>query len=336
MAGAVLALLALTSSAAVATTAPPGPRLAIVSHDARYGKAMIAVGPGGEMPEDLDVRPLPPFALVAGSRPSWSADGGLLALSISGDEGQAVGVVRADGSGLRVFRRAFLDGGDPVIAPDGGSVAFPRAKLVKVLPGRENYLFKSSIWLLDVKSGSVRRLTRWRLATYLAPSSFSPDGSKLAASSFDRRGFRAVAIDLRSGGLSLLAREALEPTYSPDGSHFAFVRYLNWRLNGINERVPAADELRVGRVGAVTGARLLLRKRGFFASPSWDPSGQRLAFTHSPADELGDRSPEAGDRVMAINADGTCLSKVLSDPGLTLYGATWQPGIGREAGSISC
>ncbi|HEY7950073.1 MAG TPA: hypothetical protein VID51_04475 [Solirubrobacterales bacterium] len=331
--GAMLALFALPSSVAVATTTLPGPRLAIV---AQSGATLITVGPGGEMPEDLAIRPLSRFERIASSHPSWSADGGLLALSISGDEGQAVGVARADGGGLRVFHRASLEGGDPVIAPDGHSVAFSRAKLVKVLPGRENYLFKSAIWLLDVKSGSVRRLTRWRLSTYLTPSSFSPDGSMLATSMFSRQGFRAVAIDLKSGDFSLLAREALEPTYSPDGSHFAFVRYLNWRLNGINEKVPAADELRVGRVGSVTGTRLLLRRRGFFAWPSWDTSGQRLAFTHSPADEIGDRTPDPGDRVMEINADGTCLRTVLSDPGLTLFGAAWQPGVGREAGPIVC
>jgi hypothetical protein len=39
---------------------------------------------------------------------------------------------------------------------------------------------------------------------------------------------------------------------------------------------------------------------------------------------------------MAINADGTCLGQVFSDPDLTLYGPVWQPGVGREAGPMSC
>jgi hypothetical protein len=39
---------------------------------------------------------------------------------------------------------------------------------------------------------------------------------------------------------------------------------------------------------------------------------------------------------MAINADGTCLTQVLSDPETTLFGSTWQPGVGRAAGPISC
>jgi hypothetical protein len=39
---------------------------------------------------------------------------------------------------------------------------------------------------------------------------------------------------------------------------------------------------------------------------------------------------------MAINADGTCLTKVFSDPDLTLHCSAWQPGVGREAGPIGC
>jgi len=44
----------------------------------------------------------------------------------------------------------------------------------------------------------------------------------------------------------------------------------------------------------------------------------------------------AGDSIMEINADGSCRTKVLSVPKVTLFGATWQPGPGREAGPIAC
>jgi len=95
-------------------------------------------------------------------------------------------------------------------------------------------------------------------------------------------------------------------------------------------------ELRVGRVGAPVGSRSLLRMRGRLGFPSWDSSGQRLAFVNSLDEDPGDNGLEEGNRVMAINADGTCLTKVFSNPDMTLYGAAWQPGIGREAGPISC
>ena len=81
----------------------------------------------------------------------------------------------------------------------------------------------------------------------------------------------------------------------------------------------------------------LARIKGGLAWPSWDPSGQRIAFTRLGGGTLGESShPHEGNAVMQINADGTCLTKVISDPELTLFGSAWQPGVGREAGPISC
>jgi Tol biopolymer transport system component len=311
---------------------PEGPRLAVVTNDARHGSQLITIGPGGESPQALIDQP-------ASDRPSWSADGGLLALAATGDEweGFVVAVAGADGSGLRIYRRAVLDGGsDPVLSPDGRSVVYARAKLVKVLPGRENYLFKGSIWSLDLADGSVRQRTRWRLGFPLMPSSLSPDGSTLAATGYASRGQEAVAVDLRTGRTSLLAREASEPTYSPDGSEVAFIRWRNWRSSGRDDGSPPINELRIARVGAFPHSRLLLRRRSLLAWPSWDPSGNRLAFTSSAVVENGYSGPEEGDKLMAVNADGTCPTRILTDPEQILFGSAWQPGVGREAGPISC
>ncbi len=330
---ALVLVLLLSGPAALAGagTLPEGPRLAVVT-TARYGSELITIGPTGGMPRRLIVNP-------DSRRPSWSADGSLLALAATGHEweGSVVAVAKADGSGLRIYRRAILDGdGDPVISPDGRSVVYARAKLVKVLPGRENYLFKGSIWSLDLADGSVRQRTRWRLGFPPVPSSFSPDGSTIAATMFGRWGLEAVAIDLRTGHRSLLAREASEPTYSPDGSQVAFIRWKNWRASAVDDGSPPIDELRVTRVGTFPRSRLLRRSRKLLAWPSWDPSGQRLAFTRTRVIENGYTDPMKGDALMAINADGTCLKRVYTDRETTLYGATWQPGPGREAEPITC
>jgi Tol biopolymer transport system component len=74
---------------------------------------------------------------------------------------------------------------------------------------------------------------------------------------------------------------------------------------------------------------------------SWDPSGERLVYTTKSA-PTERTSGDLEASVMQINADGTCRSRV-SIPQLQapdhrvafLYPA-WQPGPGREAGSISC
>jgi Tol biopolymer transport system component len=255
------------------------------------------------------------------SLPSWSADGSLLTFGSYGEwGGEVVAVAEESGPGPRFYRRASLEGGNPVTAPDGRVVAYP---------------YRGSVRLLDLTTGSVRRATPWRLQTDFEPSSFSPDGSKLAGTIPGGAG-SAVAVDLRTGHVSRLAEEAAEPVYSPDGSEVAFIRWKNWRTSWVDDGSPPIDELRVTRVGTFPRSRLLRRSHKLLAGPSWDPSGERISFTRTRVVENGYEEPMKGDAVMAINGDGTCLTKVYSDPETTLYGATWQPGPGREAGPISC
>lgn len=325
-----LAVFAVTAALAGAT-APEGPRLAIVAQE--YGKEVITVGPLGEDPLQV----VDPDHVGPGSLPSWSADGSRLAFTadVYPDDDPVLGVVDADGGNLRIYPRIRLELGDPVMAPDGRSAAFARIRVVLYGPDKRILSLRISIWSFDFQKRAMRPLTRWR-DEYLIPRSYSPDGSTLAASAFDGRRFRAVAIDLQSGRTSLLARNAAEPVYAPDGSSFAFVRRKPWDPSGTKEEAASVGELRVGRVGVPVGSRSLLRMRGLLGLPSWDPSGQRLAFMHSKTGDPENRGPETGNRVMAINTDGSCLTKVFSDPDLTLYGVAWQPGLGREAGPISC
>ncbi len=228
--------------------------------------------------------------------------------------------------------------GDLVVAPDGGSVAFARFEVVRgqfQRPAADSrVVIKTGIWSVGVEDGSLSQLTPWRIDTFIEPSSYSPDGSTLAATVYDRRGVRGVAIDLRTGVQSLLVRNASEPIYSPDGERLAFSR-IRSRETAPTETPRLSSELLVARANG-GGAKRLLRRRGLLGSPSWDPSGERLAFTRFPPRRPGQLMPEPGNSVMAINRDGTCLTKVFSDSERILYGVAWQLGPGREAGRISC
>ncbi|HVD38628.1 MAG TPA: hypothetical protein VNC15_07330 [Solirubrobacterales bacterium] len=326
-------LLALAGFAAASTfagaAAPEGPRLAVVAQ--KYGQEVITMGPLGEDPLQI----VDPADAESGGPPSWSADGSRLVFTanVYPDDDPVLGVVDADGGNLRIYPRIRLDLGNAVMAPDGSSAAFARVQVRRT--GKRTITIRTSIWSFDFEKGTTRRLTRGP-GEFLIPSSYSPDGSTLAASGWEFRRFRAVAIDVQNGHTSLLARNAAEPMYSPDGSSFAFVRWKPWNPRDAKEEASLASELRIGQVGTPVGSRLLLRMRGRLTSPSWDPSGERLAFVNSLDEHPRDRGLEDGNRVMAINADGSCLTKVFSNPDMTIFGAAWQRGTGREAGPISC
>ena len=90
-----------------------------------------------------------------------------------------------------------------------------------------------------------------------------------------------------------------------------------------------------------TRAKRLTRSEDVLeSSPSWDPSGQRIAYVQVKADTsflpgLALLFP-TGNALMQVNADGTCRKKIASDPKVAFYGIAWQPGPGREAGRIDC
>ncbi len=230
-----------------------------------------------------------------GDHLSWSADGGLLSFSASGPfqshPGGAFGsgwpllaIAKTEGGDSRVYPDAFLNGGDPVMAPDGGSAVFSRMKLVKTLPGGENYLFKTSIWSLNVGSGSVKRLTRWRLKSYLEPISYSTVGPSLVAEFFGRGGARIVSVDLRNGHTAPLARlpeDAEEPTYSPDGTRLAFVR--DKTLRG---QLPKPDRPRGELLGGERGRqrrRATAEQEGLYLLPELGPFREPPRLYPQPA-----------------------------------------------------
>jgi Tol biopolymer transport system component len=79
-------------------------------------------------------------------------------------------------------------------------------------------------------------------------------------------------------------------------------------------------------------------------NPSWDPSGQRLAFARGSTPSGFENGPFASPtRILQINADGSCETlmfpkQVRHNPyfGRDFAAPSWQPGPGREAGRILC
>jgi WD40-like Beta Propeller Repeat len=183
-------------------------------------------------------------------------------------------------------------------------------------------------WTIEIDGSSPHRLTQWRNGLEIVPSSFSPDGSVIAASEADEGEsdveYNAIALQVDGSGSSLISPDASWPSFSPDGSQIALIARL------------AHTEPRRGRYGFYRGAVTVMQadhtearrlaRTSFYeqSPPSWDPSGERLAYTEATT-------------AMEINVDGSCRTKVLLGKKELLYfGPVWQPGPGREAGRIEC
>jgi dipeptidyl aminopeptidase/acylaminoacyl peptidase len=335
-------LVALVLAATAGATAPEGPRLGVVTLSNKPDRLeLLNVGPGGADPlriagggrhEQLLPEPL--------EAPSWSGDGGRIAFVGEGGkvegsqgfplEGTQIYVAGADGTGLRIVAGAD-EGVTPVLSPDGGTLSLSRYReRVRMGPhGHPVHVESQTIWLADLASGQVTRLTGWKEGRSTAATSFSPDGRSLAVARTKTSSANPEVVLMRidGGGSSVLARNATDPVFSPDGLRIAFVR-----PHQVGEET-TASLFTMNSDGS--GVRRLTRTSdGIDLWPSWDPSGRRLVYTH--VGNGFDQPLGIGDSVNEVNADGTCRRTILSSKRAAYYGATWQPGPGREAGPIAC
>ena len=353
---ALLLALAVLGVASATAAAPTGPRLAVqVSRPYPQVDGIETVGAAGENPQLLVGGGGERVVHPSGDRPVWSPDGSLLAFTSSfGEYSPVIYLVGADGGRPRLVSKT-TPLSEPIFSPDGRSLVFSVLRVVKgefrrpavladrARPADDEYgvVVDWAVMAMGLGGKNARLLTPWRRHQVLTPTSFSADGSKLAAERLTLKGRDfvndAVAIELGSGRTQVLAREAEEPTFSPDGSRVAFVRTTHKAPSepGGN-RGPSSSRLFVMPAGGGDPAQLV-RIKGGLAWPSWDPSGQRIAFTRLGGGSFGGSSlPHEGNAVMQVNADGTCLTTLLTIARGNYAGSAWQPGPGREAGPISC
>jgi Tol biopolymer transport system component len=335
------AVLALVAAVHAIAAAPEGPRLALIEFGSKPDRlALTTVDAGGTQSLRIAgggkrVRPLPLFL----EAPSWSGDGSSIAFTGVGGkvegsnafalEGTQMYVVGADGAGLRPVP-GTTEGYGPVFSPDGRTIAFTRMRERKrrTRDGGEKVLYRSwSVWLAGVDGDGSTRLTPWRNGLRMSASSFSPDGSTLAVSreEHEHAAPEVVAIRLDGSGSTVVARHATDAVYSPDGSRLAFLR-----VSG-----QGSTDLFTMAADGADPRRLTRTPREFEVWPSWDPSGRRLVVTAVNAEtERGFFG--FGNAVIEMNADGSCPRTILRNRDVAFYGATWQPGPGREAGPIAC
>jgi Tol biopolymer transport system component len=339
-----LAALLAPAGAASAAEPPPGPRLAVVVFRPypHLSSEIETVGPSGEAPARIaGGASIGTVGPVAEDRPAWSPDGGRVAF-FTGAGRSPFHVVEVSGGPAEPVPglRRLLTQGSPVFTPDGKRLVFVRLQKVSGVferPARARRKpldVRFAIWSVKVGGGGLRAVTPWTRKRLLTPISFSPDGRYLAASEQDRKGERAVALDLRTGRTKLIAANATEPEYAPDGRVVSVRHHVGPGQEPFEESsIGSSDLLVSARPGAP--ARKVLSVKGALAWPSWDPSGGRIAFTTLDG-SFGDLLLGRANSVMEVNADGTCPTTLLKLKRTTFAGVSWQPGEDRGAGPIAC
>ncbi len=273
--------------------------------------------------------------------PAWSNDGSSIAFTgvLGGESAKArIFLAGAGGGGVRPVL-GTARGTNPVLSPDGHTLAFARSRSHF---GRDFYS-STTTWIIDLRGGRPRRVTPWREGLSNVPGSFTADGSGLLLTKDDDNPDdpRIVQLNLSDGTSREILRYATEPVLSPDGSRIAFTGYLHPDLVEAEEgRDYHAKELYVADADGDDVKRLSRTDNVLESSPSWDPSGQRIGYVQFRADTsfvptLGLLFP-VGNALMQVNADGSCREKILTQKRVAFYGVAWQPGPGREAGPIIC
>jgi len=343
-----------------------GPRLALIKFfgkksakgGAKYGApffSLSTVSPSGAESQTLaqgreEVSFRDRVVPVEG-QPSWSADGARIAFVGTADGSERwIYVASADGSEVNEIPETY-ETTNPVLSPDGRVLVVARfhhrCSVHKCSDKRIICGGGTSIWRIDLESGKQRRLTRWQNGVHYTPSSFSPDGSKLAISREVRpstcgdywprhpRDFSVLMMGLDGSDPEILARAAAEPVISPDGSAVA---YLSVRARPYGAARALVSDLSIMNIDGTSGRRLTRTWNEVESAPSWDPSGQRLAYIETRLQAYGRSGMEYpfGNSIRQVNADGTCSKRTISQPDVVLYGVAWQPGVDRAAGPIAC
>lgn len=341
LSGVVLVLSATDVERTAGRVAIEGPRLAVLRDgEPLPGEEMLNTDPSGD--RWLTLFRTPNASGMIGGL-SWAGDGTTIAFGAT-PEGKTfddfppprIYTVEAEGGRVRTVP-GTKGGGAPVFSPDGEMIAFARLRYRD--RADQPFYASISIWLADAKGRGSRQLTPWRNRLFLIPSSFSPDGSSLAAERLvlPAENPRIVSVPIDGGPVTPVVKDGVEPAYSPDGSAIAFIRSRNTgrftRLGRISVLggdlfVASADGSRITRVTFTPNRRE--------ASPTWDPSGQRLAYTQFPAKPTWKAQEGIGSSIVEINADGTCRHRLLFTYGISYSEPAWQPGPGREAGRIAC
>ena len=148
--------------------------------------------------------------------------------------------------------------------------------------------------------------------------SWTPDGTKIAFSSFCKLNCDIFTVDPDVGNPTRLAKHKMQdvrPSWSPDGSKIAFISFRDGGMNDpFHVFVMNADG--EGRHNLTGDTHLT-----YSFSPTWSPDGRKIAFDSQ-------RNFKGYD-IYVITADGKELEQLTED------GASWSPAYSPDGTKIA-
>jgi Tol biopolymer transport system component len=272
----------------------------------------------------------PPGATIPGIavNSDWSPDGSRVAFDTATgpDALPDIAIVKADGTGqTRLTDNEWWDA-FPNWSPDGRRIAFDS--------DGPNFPESQGIWSMRPDGTDVRRLTDPPGEDIDSEPAYSPDGRWLAFTRFrdtckfpNRNRFVASActsaiyvVRLDGTGMTRLTSwgsSVASPDWSPDGKRIAYHRCCDSGKQGqkLDVYVMNADgsgDTRLTKNAPWTGGPFVGS-----GNPVWSPDGRRLLFTQWFADRPF--------QIMVMNADGSNIEAVTSDPTASNNEADWGP-----------
>jgi Tol biopolymer transport system component len=186
------------------------------------------------------------------------------------------------------------------------------------------------LWSVDAAGRGLRRVTPTVRKRVDVATDASRTGDRLAITRRTclrrcvRTSSRVYTAAADGSDQRLLANDASDAAFSPDGTRIAFVseRDRNGSLS-YGESVTRAAELYVSDADGRHPRRLTRTRNVNEANPSWSPDGARIAFQRG---RVVDNAQ--GTSVWQANANGSCARPILEDPRLNVWYASpvWTSG----------
>lgn len=224
-------------------------------------------------------------------------------------------LMNADGSHQRQISSDSFDAYSPSGSPDGRRLAFVRT------PPAIAQTYESDIYVMDVDSGNLTRLTDFASGTPLGPV-WSPDGEHIAFTvlfgSFDR-GYHELFLMNADGSnphqiADPLMSSAFGPVWSPDGQSLIFS--FQYSRAGYSHRGLYRLDIDSNQLTLLTPPTL------DSYAPVWSPDGQRLAIAVHSANPDAPAHPIS--EIYLMDANGDNITQLTSHSAFSASPA-WSP-----------